>query len=129
MATQNPIEMEGTYPLPEAQLDRFLFKVDVDLPLPGGGARDRLPDGCATPPEPKQVLDTGDLLRLQDVAANVFVHHALVDYVVRVVTATRRPEQFGMPDVKAWIAFGASPRASLGIVAAARALALVRGRD
>ena len=74
-------------------------------------------------------LDTGDLLRLQDVAANNFVHHALVDYVVRVVTATRRPEQFGMPDVKAWVAFGASPRASLGIIAASRALALVRGRD
>ena len=82
-----------------------------------------------TPPEPKQVLDTGDLLRLQEVAANNFVHHALVDYVVRVVTATRMPEQFGMPDVRAWIAFGASPRASLGIIAASRALALVRGRD
>ena len=82
-----------------------------------------------SPPEPKQVLETGDLLRLQDVAANNFVHHALVDYVVRVVTATRVPEQFGMPDVKAWVAFGASPRASLGIIAASRALALVRGRD
>ena len=57
------------------------------------------------------------------------MHHALVDYVVRVVTATRRPEQFGMPDVKSWIAFGASPRASLGIIAASRALALIRGRD
>ena len=71
-----------------------------------------------TPPGPKQVLETGDLLRLR-VAANNFVHHALVDYVVRVVTATRRPEQFGMPDVKSWIAFGASPCASLGIIGAA----------
>src|SRR5690606_34718969 len=79
------------------------------------------------PPEPKQVLAPGDLLRLQEVAANNFVHHALVDYVVRVVTATREPEKFGMPDAKAWIAYGASPRASLGIIAAARALAL--GRD
>ena len=62
-------------------------------------------------------------------AANTFVHHALVDYVVRIVTATREPEKFGMPDAKAWIAYGASPRASLGIIAASRALALVRGRD
>ena len=82
-----------------------------------------------TPPQPKQILNTGDLLRLQDIAANSFVHHALVDYVVRVVIATRYPEQLGMNDVKTWISFGASPRASLGIIAASRSLALVRGRD
>ena len=128
MATQNPIENEGVYPLPEAQRDRFLFKINVEYPSPEQ-EREIIYRMGVTPPEPKQVLDTGDLLRLQDVAANNFVHHALVDYVVRVVTATRRPEQFGMPDVKAWVAFGASPRASLGIIAAARALALVRGRD
>jgi MoxR-like ATPase len=125
MATQNPIENEGVYPLPE---DRFLFKINVDYPSPEE-EREIIYRMGVTPPEPKQVLETGDLLRLQNVAANNFVHHALVDYVVRVVTATRRPEQFGMPDVKAWIAYGASPRASLGIIAAARALALVRGRD
>ena len=128
MATQNPIENEGVYPLPEAQRDRFLFKINVDYPSPEE-EREIIYRMGVTPPEPKQVLDTGELLRLQDVAANNFVHHALVDYVVRVVTATRRPEQFGMPDVKAWVAFGASPRASLGIIAASRALALVRGRD
>ena len=128
MATQNPTENEGVYPLPEAQRDRFLFKINVDYPAPEE-EREIIYRMGVTPPEPKQVLETGDLLRLQDVAANNFVHHALVDYVVRVVTATRRPEQFGMPDVKSWIAFGASPRASLGIIAAARALALVRGRD
>jgi MoxR-like ATPase len=81
------------------------------------------------PPEPKQILNTGDLLRLQEIAANNFVHHALVDYVVRVVTATRHPEQLGMNDVRSWVSFGASPRASLGIIAGARSLALVRGRD
>jgi MoxR-like ATPase len=128
MATQNPIENEGVYPLPEAQRDRFLFKINVDYPSPEE-EREIIYRMGITPPEPKQVLNPGDLTRLQDVAANNFVHHALVDYVVRVVTATRRPEQFGMPDVKSWIAFGASPRASLGIIAAARALALVRGRD
>ncbi|MCV7226830.1 chaperone MoxR1 [Mycolicibacterium komossense] len=128
MATQNPIENEGVYPLPEAQRDRFLFKINVDYPTPEE-EREIIYRMGVTPPEPKQILNPGDLLRLQDLAANNFVHHALVDYVVRVITATRQPEQFGLPDVKAWIAFGASPRASLGVVAAARALALVRGRD
>ncbi|AEV75760.1 MoxR-like ATPase [Mycolicibacterium rhodesiae NBB3] len=128
MATQNPIEQEGVYALPEAQRDRFLFKLNIDYPTPEE-EREIIYRMGVKPPEPKQVLGPGDLLRLQDVAANNFVHHALVDYVVRVVTATREPEKFGMPDAKAWIAYGASPRASLGIIAASRALALVRGRD
>ena len=128
MATQNPIEQEGVYPLPEAQRDRFLFKLNVDYPTPEE-EREIIYRMGVTPPTPKQILNTGDLLRLQDVAAGIFVHHALVDYVVRIVTATREPEKFGMPDAKAWIAYGASPRASLGIIAASRALALIRGRD
>lgn len=128
MATQNPIEQEGVYALPEAQRDRFLFKLNIDYPSPEE-EREIIYRMGVKPPEPKQILAPGDLLRLQDVAANNFVHHALVDYVVRVVTATRQPEKFGMPDAKAWIAYGASPRASLGIIAASRALALVRGRD
>jgi MoxR-like ATPase len=128
MATQNPIENEGVYPLPEAQRDRFLFKINVDYPTPEE-EREIVYRMGVTPPEPKQILAPGDLLRLQGLAANNFVHHALVDYVVRVVTATRRPAQFGMNDVASWVAFGASPRASLGIIAASRALALVRGRD
>jgi MoxR-like ATPase len=128
MATQNPIEQEGVYALPEAQRDRFLFKLNIDYPTPEE-EREIVYRMGVTPPTPKQILAPGDLLRLQEVAANNFVHHALVDYVVRVVTATRAPEKFGMPDAKAWIAYGASPRASLGIIAASRALALVRGRD
>ncbi|MBV9091784.1 MAG: MoxR family ATPase [Mycobacteriaceae bacterium] len=128
MATQNPIEQEGVYALPEAQRDRFLFKINIDYPSPEE-EREIIYRMGVSPPEPKQTLSPGDLLRLQDVASNTFVHHALVDYVVRAVTATRRPDQFGMPDVRAWVAYGASPRASLGIIAAARALALVRGRD
>ncbi|WP_029115515.1 MoxR family ATPase [Mycobacterium sp. URHB0044] len=128
MATQNPIEQEGVYALPEAQRDRFLFKLNIDYPSPEE-EREIIYRMGVTPPTPKQILDPNDLLRLQNVAANTFVHHALVDYVVRVVTATREPEKFGMPDAKAWIAYGASPRASLGIIAASRALALIRGRD
>ncbi len=128
MATQNPIEQEGVYALPEAQRDRFLFKLNVDYPTPEE-EREIIYRMGVTPPQPKQILNTGDLLRLQEIAAGIFVHHALVDYVVRIVTATREPDKFGMPDAKAWIAYGASPRASLGIIAASRALALVRGRD
>src|ERR1044072_4921734 len=128
MPTQNPIEQEGVYALPEAQRDRFLFKLNIDYPSPEE-EREIVYRMGVKPPEPKQVLAPGDLLRLQDVAANTFVHHALVDYVVRAVTATRAPEKFGMPEAKARTAYGASPRASLGIIAASRALALVRGRD
>src|SRR5580700_3542947 len=101
MATQNPIEQEGVYALPEAMRDRFLFKINIDYPTPEE-EREIIYRMGVTPPQPKQVLEPGDLLRLQDAASNSFVHHALVDYVVRVVTATRRPDQFGMPDARAW---------------------------
>ncbi|WP_460718619.1 AAA family ATPase [Nocardia heshunensis] len=128
MATQNPIESEGVYPLPEAQRDRFLFKVVVDYPSVEE-EREIIYRMGVTPPAAKRVLDPEELVRLQAVAANTFVHHALVDYVVRVIAATRKPAEFGMHDVAGWISYGASPRASLGIIAAARAVALIRGRD
>lgn len=128
MATQNPIENEGVYPLPEAQRDRFLFKVLVDYPSVEE-EREIVYRMGNVPPTASQVLDPEAMIRLQRLAANVFVHHALVDYVVRVINASRRPGELGMTDVAAWLSYGASPRATLGIVAAARALALVRGRD
>ncbi|MBU3064851.1 MoxR family ATPase [Nocardia sp. NEAU-G5] len=128
MATQNPIESEGVYPLPEAQRDRFLFKVVVDYPSLEE-EREIIYRMGVTPPEPKNVLHPEELIRLQKLAANTFVHHALVDYVVRVIAATRTPAEFGLNDVAGWVAYGASPRASLGIIAAARAVALIRGRD
>ncbi|WP_069167154.1 AAA family ATPase [Nocardia altamirensis] len=128
MATQNPIESEGVYPLPEAQRDRFLFKVVVDYPSVEE-EREIIYRMGVTPPEATRILEPEEVVRLQKVAANTFVHHALVDYVVRVIAATRKPADFGMQDVASWIAYGASPRASLGIIAAARAVALIRGRD
>ncbi|MFE7742725.1 AAA family ATPase [Nocardia sp. NPDC057455] len=128
MATQNPIESEGVYPLPEAQRDRFLFKVVVDYPSVEE-EREIIYRMGVTPPEASRILAPEDLIRLQKVAAGTFVHHALVDYVVRVIAATRKPAEFGMQDVASWISYGASPRASLGIIAAARAVALIRGRD
>jgi MoxR-like ATPase len=128
MATQNPIESEGVYPLPEAQRDRFLFKVVVDYPSVEE-EREIIYRMGVTPPEARAILEPDELIRLQQVAASTFVHHALVDYVVRVIVATRTPAEFGMQDVASWISYGASPRASLGIIAAARAVALIRGRD
>jgi MoxR-like ATPase len=81
------------------------------------------------PPVANPVITTEELGRLQQTAGRVFVHHAIVDYIVRVVVATRRPAEHGMADVAQWVSYGASPRASLGLVAAGRALALMRGRD
>jgi MoxR-like ATPase len=128
LATQNPIENEGVYPLPEAQRDRFLFKIIVDYPT-AEEEREIVYRMGVRPPQPSQVLTPDELVRLQWVASQVFVHHALVDYTVRLVLATRTPAEHGLADVAGWVAYGASPRASLGIIAASRALALVRGRD
>ena len=121
MATQNPIENEGVYPLPEAQRDRFLFKVLVGYPSVEEEREIVYRMGNSVPTV-SPVLDPHTMVRLQKVAGNVFVHHALVDYVVRVINATRRPAEVGLTDVAGWLSYGASPRATLGIVAAARAL-------
>jgi MoxR-like ATPase len=128
MATQNPIEQEGVYPLPEAQRDRFLMKILVGYPT-DVEEREIVYRMGVSAPEPMQVFTPQDLLGLQRRTDQVFVHNALVDYTVRLVLATRAPAQHGMPDVAQLIQYGASPRASLGIVRATRALALLRGRD
>jgi MoxR-like ATPase len=128
MATQNPIEQEGVYPLPEAQRDRFLLKIFVGYPT-DVQEREIVYRMGVRAPVANRVLDPQQLSALQDRADNVFVHDALVDYAVRVVFATREPAAHGMPDVAALIQYGASPRASLGLVRASRALALMRGRD
>jgi MoxR-like ATPase len=128
LATQNPIEQEGVYPLPEAQRDRFLMKVVVGYPT-DTEEREIVYRMGVNPPVPHQVLDPAALLRLQEAADRVFVHSALVDHAVRLVLATRSPAEHGLSDVAGLISYGASPRASLGLVAATRALALMRGRD
>ncbi len=128
LATQNPIESEGVYQLPEAQRDRFLMKILVGYP----NAEEELGilyRMSAEPPTARQVLGPEQLIELQALARNVFVHHAIAEYVVRLVLSTRQPADFGRPDLAAQLAYGASPRATLGLVAAARALALLRKRD
>jgi MoxR-like ATPase len=128
LATQNPIESEGVYHLPEAQRDRFLLKVDVDYPSESEelAIAYRM---SVDPPVPQPVLDPERLIALQRRADEVFVHHAVAEYAVRLVYATRAPERYGLPGLDRLLAFGASPRATLGLLAAGRALALMRGRD
>jgi MoxR-like ATPase len=128
LATQNPIESEGVYPLPEAQRDRFLMKVSIDYPS-AAEEREIVYRMGVDPPVANTAISIEELQRLQHTSARVFVHHAIVDYVVRLVLATRNPGQHGLPDVAQWVSYGASPRASLGLIAAGRALALLRGRD
>ena len=129
LATQNPIESEGVYPLPEAQRDRFLMKVLVDYPSPEEERRDRLPHGRRAARSPRRCSAPTSCAGCRRRRRRSSSHHALVDYVVRLVVATRTPREHGMDDVATWVSYGASPRASLGLIAAGRALALVRGRD
>ncbi len=127
LATQNPIESEGVYPLPEAQRDRFLMKIVIDYPTPAEEVEIVHRMGVR-PPKASQVLGLTDLLALQNLADDVYVDHGVVEYAVSLVLATRQPAQFQLPELEELLAFGASPRASLGLVAGARALALLRGR-
>jgi MoxR-like ATPase len=127
MATQNPIESEGTYPLPEAQVDRFMMKVVVGYPTGEEEAvvveRSLRPAAAVSP-----ILTAESLAALQALTAEVYVDRPIVDYAVALTAATRFPERVGLASVKPYIAFGASPRGSINLVHAARALALVRGR-
>jgi MoxR-like ATPase len=128
LATQNPIESEGTYPLPEAQLDRFMLKVLVDYP----GWDDELAvvdRAIQPPPPPRQILDPPLLQAIQELAGHVYVDWRLRHYSVKLASATRRPSEFGIDDVEPYIEYGASPRASINLILAARALAVIRGRD
>ncbi|HEY3522791.1 MAG TPA: MoxR family ATPase [Candidatus Limnocylindrales bacterium] len=128
LATQNPIETEGTYALPEAQVDRFMLKVLVDYPTATEEfvIVERM---TAALPDVQRVLSTDDLLALQGQADKVYVDPALYEYAVRLATATRDAEAHGAPEVARYVMYGASPRASINLILAARALAFVRGRD
>ncbi len=128
MATQNPIETEGTYPLPEAQVDRFMMKVLVDYPT---DEEEVVIVERVTGPRihARPVATTEQLAALQARARAVYVDPSLVQYAVRLVSATRQPDRHGIADTARFITYGASPRATIGLVEGARALALLRGRD
>jgi len=127
LATQNPIETEGTYALPEAQVDRFMLKVLVGYP--SSNEEFVIVERMTSQLQAVQrELTTEQLLELQKKVDQVYVDPALMEYAVRMVTATRSPKEVGLPDLERYIMFGASPRASINLILTARALAFVRGR-
>jgi MoxR-like ATPase len=128
MATQNPIETEGTYPLPEAQVDRFMMKVQVGYPSEDEEfvIVERVTGVAA---DVASVATTEQLSELQRECRNVYVDPALIRYAVQLVSATRRPERYGLADVARYITFGASPRATINLIEGGRALAFLRGRN
>ena len=128
LATQNPIESEGVYRLPEAQRDRFLMRVEVHHPTMVE-EMEIVRRMTVSPPVADQVLSLDELIALQEGVDDVFVHHAVGEYAVRLVMATREPDRWGLPALKPLIAHGASPRGSLGLVRGAKALAVLRGRN
>ena len=128
MATQNPIETEGTYPLPEAQVDRFMMKVLVDYPTDDEEfvIVQRV---TGAPVAVTAVATTEQLAELQQACRRVYVDPSLIQYAVRLVSATRKPAQHGLPELGRLLTYGASPRATINLVEGARALAMLRGRS
>jgi MoxR-like ATPase len=127
MATQNPIESEGTYPLPEAQVDRFVMKVLVDYPTTGEEAA-IVGRSIGAPPEVEERLSLADLLAYREHVTQVYVDRTVIGYAVELADATRRPDRYGIDDLDRLVDYGASPRGPIGLVHCAQALALLRGR-
>jgi MoxR-like ATPase len=129
LATQNPIEQEGTYPLPEAQVDRFLLKLRVTYPSKSEERRvlDRVADGGGDANAVQPVIDLDEVRAARAVVRNIYIDEKIRDYIVELVRATREPKAAGM-DIDRLIEFGASPRATIGMARAARAHAFLRGR-
>ncbi|HET8660380.1 MAG TPA: AAA family ATPase, partial [Micromonosporaceae bacterium] len=128
MATQNPIETEGTYPLPEAQVDRFMMKVLVGYP----SATEEfvvVERAIMPPPASQAIVSPDQLIEMQAEVDQVYVDPALIEYSVRLANATRWPAAVGLGELTRYVSFGASPRASINLILAARALAYLRGRD
>jgi MoxR-like ATPase len=129
LATENPIDQEGTYPLPEAQVDRFMFKVLLDYPSVEEERRilDRM---AFTNPETetKPVVTLDEILRTRKLVDEIHVDDKIRDYIVKIVFATRKPEEYKL-DIKHFIQFGASPRATINLTLAAKAWALLQGRE
>jgi len=128
LATQNPIESDGTYPLPEAQVDRFLMKVVVDYPN-FSEELTIVARSLVDPPTISRILSLDQLTALQTQTRNVYVDRLVAEYAVALCDATRHPAAYNLPDLAGYIAYGASPRGSINLVAAARALAVLRGRS
>lgn len=128
LATQNPIEQEGTYPLPEAQIDRFMFMLKVTYPSPAEERQIMDKNTSVEMAKIKKVIAPADILRAREVVRGIYMDDKVKDYIVNVIFATREPQKYGMADLKDLIAFGASPRATIYLNLAAKAHAFIKGR-
>lgn len=131
LATQNPVDQEGTYPLPEAQMDRFMFKEILTYPHPREEAEmvRRIDAGVYANHHTPAVASLGDILYIQDVVRRVYLDPAIIDYITQIVAVTRTPQQYLPAELARLIEYGASPRATIAFCKAARALALLSGRN
>jgi MoxR-like ATPase len=127
LATENPIEADGTYPLPEAQVDRFMLKILLDYPNPSDEAQ-IVARSLVTAAAPREILDADGLTRLQRTVDQVYVDPRLISYAVALVEATRKLTYWGAPELESYVSYGASPRGSINLIHGARAMALLHGR-
>jgi len=129
MATQNPIEQEGTYPLPEAQVDRFMLKVKIDYPTLDN-ERDIIKKSMSgdTTMKIKPVVSVDTILKARETVKKVYIDEKIINYILDIVFATRNPEKYNLNDLKPLIGFGASPRASIALAIVAKAYAFINGR-
>ena len=128
MVTQNPIEQEGTYPLPEAQVDRFMLKVKVDYPKKEEERLIIRMNNTGEFPQPNPVVKPEDIVRAREIVREVYMDEKIERYIVDIVYATRKPEDYNLPNLKNIIGYGASPRASISLAAAAKAYAFIKRR-
>ncbi|MFH0807665.1 MAG: MoxR family ATPase, partial [Elusimicrobiota bacterium] len=128
LATQNPIEQEGTYPLPEAQVDRFMLKAKITYPDKEEERKimDRMTVG--TVPEAKKIISPKDIIKAREVVNQVYMDDKIKNYIIDIVFASRNPENYKLPDLKSTIAYGASPRATIYLTIASKAYAFLHSR-
>jgi len=128
LATQNPIEQEGTYPLPEAQVDRFMFKLKIGYPSPAEEREIMDRNTGSITPQVEKVINPADIARAREVLRKVYVDDKVKEYIVNITFATREPEKYGLAEARELIAYGASPRATIYLNLAAKAHAFMKRR-
>jgi MoxR-like ATPase len=128
LATQNPIEQEGTYPLPEAQVDRFMLKVKITYPSREEEQKIMKMNSTGEIPQPKQVINPEDILKARKLVSEIYVDEKIEKYILDIVFATRTPKDYGLDELTDLISYGASPRASINLALGARAMAFIRRR-
>ena len=128
LATQNPIEQEGTYPLPEAQVDRFMLMLKIGYPSPAEEREIMDRNTAVETTNVEQVISPDDIVRARSVVRSVYIDDKVKEYIVNIIFATREPDKYGLGDLKDLIAFGASPRATIYLNLAAKAHAFLKGR-